>query len=343
MPLPSSVRDIVQPYADDQTALTQEALGYLERASRFGATNPERWRDAIADVGEELLALQIEMVTSADDYVTALLEEQGARVLTGPELDPGGFADLTDGGGSWLKNLIYAPISVGREARTLGVDEARRHADLVAMSIVTTGMQDAGRAAVTAMGTSHGANRYVRMLNGKSCPRCAILAGRVYKVSAFKRHNRCDCKNVPTVEDTADDWRTDPKQYFRSLSTEDQDKIFGDAAAKAIRAGADVSQVVNAYEGVTTATFAGREVQATTVGTTRRAVFGGYEVRPDGTFRRRPDSELTRKVVPGNRGSRYFRPQVPRLLPDEIYALAEEFDWGREEILRQLRRFAYLL
>jgi hypothetical protein len=343
MPLPSSARDIVQPYADDQTALTQEALGKLERASRLGATNPERWRDAIADAAADLLALQIEMVTGADDYVTALLEEQGAQVLAGPELAPEGFADMTAGGGSWLKNLIYAPISVGRTARDVGVDEARRHADLVAMSIVSTGMQDAGRAAVTAMGTSRGATRYVRMLNGKSCARCAILAGRVYKVSAFPRHDRCDCKNVPTVEDTADDWRTDPKRYFRSLSTEDQDAVFGEAAAKAIRAGADMSQVVNAYEGVTTATFAGREIQATTVGTTRRAIFGGYEVLEDGTFRKRARSELSRKVVAGDRGSNYFRAKTPRLLPDEIYALAEEFDWGREEILRQLRRFAYLL
>jgi hypothetical protein len=327
MPLPSSVRDIVQPYADDQTALTQEAIGQLERASRFGATNPERWRDAIADVADNLLALQVEMVTGADDYVTALLEEQGARVLAGPELAADGFADLTAGGGSWLKNLIYAPISVGRSAREVGVDEARRHADLVAMSIVATGMHDAGRAAVTAAGTSRGATLYVRMLNGKACPRCAILAGRVYKVSAFKRHDRCKCVNVPTVEDTADDWSTDPRQYFRSLSTEDQDSIFGEAAAEAIRAGADMSQVVNAYEGVATATFGGREVQTTTAGTTSRGLFGGYEVLPDGTWRKRAAGE----VAP------------PRLLPDEIYALAEEFAWDREEILRQLRRFAYLL
>jgi hypothetical protein len=139
--------------------------------------------------------------------------------------------------------------------------------------------------------------------------------------------SNCDCANVPTVEDTADDWSTDPRRYFQSLSTEDQDSIFGEAAAKAIRAGADMSQVVNAYDGVTTATFGGREVQATTAGTTSRGVFGGYEVLPDGTWRKRAAGE----VAP------------PRLLPDEVFALAEEFDWDREEILRQLRRFAYLL
>ncbi|WP_432845986.1 hypothetical protein ACQPXB_35935 [Amycolatopsis sp. CA-161197] len=338
MALPSSARDIVQREADAQTALTQEALAQLEAASRAGATNPERWRDAIADAAEALLSLQVQMVEGADDYVTALLEEQGAPILDAPALNLDGFADMTAGGGSWLKNLIYAPISVGRQARELGVDEARRHADLVAMSIVASGMQDAGRAAVTAMGTGRGATRYVRMLNGKSCARCAILAGRVYRVSAFPRHDRCDCKNVPTVEDTADDWRTDPKQYFRSLSTEDQDQVFGEAGAQAIRDGADMSQVVNAYDGVTVATAFGREVRATTTGTTRRALFGGYEIRADGTLRKRTDAEL-QKV----KGSRYRRAKAPRLLPDEIYSLAEEFDWNRDEILRQLRRFAYLL
>ncbi|MEV6897460.1 hypothetical protein [Amycolatopsis sp. NPDC051372] len=338
MALPSSARDIVQREADAQTALTQEALAQLEAASRAGATNPERWRDAIADAAEALLSLQVQMVEGADDYVTALLEEQGAKILDAPALNPDGFADMTAGGGSWLKNLIYAPISVGRRTRELGVDEARRHADLVAMSIVASGMQDAGRAAVTAMGTGRGATRYVRMLNGKSCARCAILAGRVYRVSAFPRHDRCDCKNVPTVEDTADDWRTDPKQYFRSLSTEDQDAVFGEAGARAIRDGADMSQVVNAYDGITVATAFGREVQATTTGTTRRALFGGYEIRADGTLRKRTDAEL-QKV----KGSRYRRAKAPRLLPDEIYSLAEEFGWDRDEILRQLRRFAYVL
>lgn len=338
MALPPSARDIVQAYADHQTELTQEALAQLEKASNAGATDPERWRNAIADVAEALLALQVAMVDGADDYVTALLEEQGARILPGPGVDAEGFADMTDGGGSWLKNLIYAPISVGRAASEIGVDEARRHADLVAMSIVASGMQDAGRAAVTAAGVSFGADRFVRMLNGKSCARCAVLAGRVYKVSAFKRHDRCDCKNVPTVEDTADDWRTDPKAYFRSLSTEDQDRIFGEAGAQAIRDGADISQIVNAYQGVTTVTAYGREVQATTVGTTKRALFGGYEIRADGSLRKRTDAELEKRP-----GKRYRYAKAPRLLPDEIYALAEEFGWGREAILGQLRRFAYLL
>lgn len=338
MSLPSSVLDLARPYADRQTELSQEALAMLGPASRAGATSPERWRDAIADAAGDLLALQVATTSDADRFVTEVLEEQGARVLNGPEVNAEGFADITDGGGSWLKNLIFAPISVGRAARTLGLDEARRNAELVAMSIVLNGMQDTGRAAVSAAMTSRGANRYVRMLNGKSCARCAILAGRVYKISAFRRHPRCDCRNIPAAEDVADDWTTDPKAYFRQLSTQDQERIFTTAGAKAIRDGADMNQVVNARDGITTVSAYGRDVLATTTGTTKRAVFGGYEVLPDGTFRKRADSELEK--LPGNR---YRTAKMPRLLPDEIYKLAEEFAWDRDEIVRQLRRFAYLL
>lgn len=335
MPLPRSVLDLARPHADEQTALTQDALSSLAKASRVGATNPERWRDAIADAAPNLLSLQVATTADADQYVTSVLEEQGAKVLSGPEVNPDGFADITDGGGSWMKNLIFAPISVARGASNLA--EGRRLAELVAMSIVLTGMQDTGRAAVAAAMTSRGANRYVRMLNGKSCARCAILAGRVYKISAFQRHPRCDCRNIPAAEDVADDWTTDPKAYFGGLSTEDQDRIFTKAGAQAIRDGANMNQVVNARQGITTVSAYGHEVQATTVGTTRRAVFGRYEILPDGTFRRRADSELQRDP-----GQKYFRAREPRLLPDEIYQLAEEFSWGRDEVLRQLRRFGYL-
>ncbi|MFD8496328.1 hypothetical protein [Amycolatopsis sp. NPDC059657] len=338
MSLPPSVLDIARPYANRQTALAQEALAVLGPATRAGASNPTRWRNAIADAAENLLVLQVATTEDADRYVTAVLEEQGATVLAGPEVNTEGFADITEGGGSWLKNLIYAPISVAKAARTLGSDEARRNADLVAMSIVLTGMQDTGRAAAAAAMTSRGANRYVRMLNGKSCARCAVLAGRVYKIGAFRRHPRCDCRNIPAAEDVAGDWTTDPKVYFRSLSTKDQDRIFTSGGAQAIRDGANISQVVNARQGIEVATAFGQEVKATTVGTTRRATFGGYEILDDGTFRKRADSEMRRRP-----GKRNFFAKAPRLLPDEIYSLAEQFGWDRTEILRQLRRFGYLL
>jgi hypothetical protein len=64
---------------------------------------------------------------------------------------------------------------------------------------------------------------------------------------------------------------------------------------------------------MTTVTGYGRELQATTTGTTARGLAG--------------------QRLQG----------APRLLPDEIFRLADELGWDRAETLRQLRRFAYIL
>jgi hypothetical protein len=76
----------------------------------------------------------------------------------------------------------------------------------------------------------------------------------------------CDCRHIPAVEDGADDLRTDPQAYFRSLSRTDQARYFGTGGAEAIRLGGDIGQVVNAERGA-----AG---MYTTEGTTKRGLAG---------------------------------------------------------------------
>lgn len=126
--------------------------------------------------------------------------------------------------------------------------------------------------------------------------------------------SNCDCVHIPAAEDVNGDWSTDPGTYFRSLSIADQDRLFTKAGAEAIRRGADMNQVVNAREGVTVAQAFGQQVQATTVGTTRRGLAG-----------------------------QRLQGRIPRLLPDEIFLQAERLGWDRAEVLRQLKRFAYVL
>jgi hypothetical protein len=107
--------------------------------------------------------------------------------------------------------------------------------------------------------------------------------------------------------------------------------VFTAAGAQAIRDGADVAQVVNARRGMTVA--AGRRV--TTQGTTRRALFGGYEIDPDtGRLRRRRAAELQR--VPGQRTRSVT---AVRLMPEQIYA---EAGGDRAEAIRLLRLHGYL-
>lgn len=322
--LPSSVRDATLDYVGTTRGLTAEAVALILQLG--GLTGrPERWRDGIAVVGTRLLALQVTLAGLADDYLDDVLAAQGAETAAEGAVLAGGWMDYVDGGGSLLANLVFAPNSL----RQRGLDAAvlRERMLHLATTIVTTAMQDTVRSSVQAgMHARPAVRSYVRMLQPPSCARCAILAGRVYhRAKPFPRHDRCDCRNVPKAEDSGD-WTTRPKAYFHSLLAAEQDRIFTRAGAEAIRRGADINQVVNARQGITTVTAYGREVLATTTGITVRGLAG-----------QRLASEGLAKT------GRYRAATTPRLLPDEIFRLADEAGWDRAETLRQLRRFGYIL
>ncbi|WHT21014.1 hypothetical protein N8J89_08085 [Crossiella sp. CA-258035] len=313
------------------------ALGLLSEALRRGVSDPATWRDSVAAVAERLLVLQVAAAALADDYVTDVLEAQGADPSGETEVNPEGFADFTDGGGSLLSFLVFAGNSVYREAtqERLSAASTRQRVEHVTTAILMGGMQDTGRSAVhSAMFARPSVTRYVRMLRPPSCARCAILAGREYRASvAFKRHKRCDCRHIPQTEDTGD-WTTRPSRYFKSLSREEQDRIFTKSGAEAIRLGgvkdSSMNQIVNASKGMQTVTSWGRELSITLEGVTQRGLFGRYIVQEDGSLRRRDRTNpLERNTL--------------RLMPDQIFQLAEQEGWDRAEVLRRLRRYAYVL
>jgi hypothetical protein len=310
--LPPSLSKVGVHFGDLQAAIVADALSLLDQALRRGRSSPEAWRDAVQSIGTRLLTLQVRSATYADAYLNDILKAQGANLAAEGKVNPQAWADLTDGGGSWLQGLVFAPNSV----RLPGVDWWTRF-QFVAGSIVKTGLGDTARGAVQAgMHARPAVKGYVRMLRGTSCARCAILAGRHYRSAvAFKRHKRCDCVNVPVAEDHGGDWTTNPKDYFESLDTADQNRLFTTAGAEAIRHGADMAQVVNARQGITTASAFGQTVQATTVGTTQS----------------------------GLAGQRLAGTGLPRLLPDEIFLQAERLGWDRAKVLDELKRFAYIV
>jgi hypothetical protein len=213
------------------------------------------------------------------------------QVLTAQRISPAGHglvnsAALTgvasDGRG--LMTLLYQPVVTALVGIGGGNDVPRALASGrgVLDMIVRTQVADAGRAAdQVAMTARPQVTGYVRMLVGRSCSRCAILAGRHYSWRAdFKRHPRCDCTAVPAREDTADDLRTDPKRYFDSLSTAEQSRQFTVAGAESIRSGADVAQVVNARSGMYSA--AGRSLTSTAARTRGQ---GGVRLMPEQILR----------------------------------------------------------
>jgi hypothetical protein len=307
--LPSSVAEVGRDYADKVDTVVGDSLELLDQALRRGHSSPEAWRSAVQSIGDRLLLKQVLIASMADPYLNDVLEAQDADPSADSAVQPASFGDITDGGGSWLQGLVYAPNSV----REPGRDWADRF-DFVAQSIVKTGLTDTARSSVqSGMQARPSCEYYVRMLRGKSCARCAILAGRKYRSSvAFRRHKRCDCAHIPGPE-SIDDWSVDTKDYFDSLSTSDQDRLFTKAGAESIRLGADPAQVVNARSGVYVANSNGQQALATTTGTTVRGLAG-----------QRLDGEI-------------------RLLPDEIFLQAERLGWDREEILSQLKRFAYVI
>lgn len=327
--LPPSVSEVGRTYADLQAGIVAQGLSLLAQALRRGRSSPEAWRDAVQSIGERLLLLQVASASLADPYLNDVLEAQGADTQADTRIVPQTFADLADGGGSWLQLLVFAPNSV-RDRGT--IEESWTRFQFVANSIVKTGLDDVGRSSVqTAMQARPAVKWYVRMLRGKTCARCAILAGRRYKRSvAFDRHRNCDCIHIPAAED-AKGWTTDTKRYFRALSKDDQDQLFTKAGAEAIRLGADPSQVVNAHKGVWTPTAYGTQVQATLEGTTKRGIAG-----------QRLGEEGFAKTT-GLKSSRYAHSRTPRLMPEEIFLQAERLGWDRAEVLRQLQRFGYLL
>jgi hypothetical protein len=142
--------------------------------------------------------------------------------------------------------------------------------------------------------------------------------------TGFLRHPSCDCVTAPLREHEWPDVPT-PQQLFDRMPAADQRRVFTNAGARAINSGADIGQVVNARRGMSTAHLFGRDLQVTSEGTTRRGLYGRRMRRAGGEFIRVP-------------GQRYSRVTAPRLMPEEIFRIAD----GRNEQISLLWRNGYL-
>jgi hypothetical protein len=155
--------------------------------------------------------------------------------------------------------------------------------------LIEAEVRDAGRTASQVEFVSRPDwTNYVRMLNPPSCPRCTILAGRIYRdLEEFARHPGCDCVMVPV-----EDWESAHDAGFVSSPQEAFDKGhvrgLSKADEQAIQDGADITTVVNASRGMVKVTAFGRRVKATTYGTTKRAAW--RKANPTRLVRLRPES-----------------------------------------------------
>ena len=225
------------------------------------------------------------------------------------------------GDGLPVASMAYGAVIQAKQAVAAGLDVAEALARGGRHLTLATGtmLSDTGRAAEKVSGGAHRVKMWTRMLNPPSCGRCVILAGKTSRQSeAFNRHPGCDCRNVPSREDTGDDARTDPKGYLDGLSSAEQDRVLGSKAnGQAFRDGADMNQLINAYRrkgAVRPAQINGQGIKFTREGTTRR----GH------AYWQMSQAKYVREQSVFRDGSKYYKLKAPRLMPETIYSTAKD-------------------
>lgn len=293
------------------------------------------WRALLPLATALLGAAQTTAAAGADAYLDRLAAEFDVDSPAAGQLRVEMLSGVASDGRE-LETLLYRPAVAALGAIGLGgtVAQGLTAGQFTADLITRTQVADAGRAAdMTALAARHTMTGYVRVLSLPSCSRCVILAGRRYGWNAgFKRHPLCDCVHLPVPSaSAADPLITQPRAYFNSLSTAEQDRVFTAAGAEFIRLGADMGQVVNARRGAAGLTPAGPRLTAAEA----QAARGGRSVG-----RLQTTDVFGQDLFITSTGSAGFRASgTPRLMPESILRIA---DGDRDEAVRLLRRFGYL-
>jgi hypothetical protein len=253
-----SVLEVARAHARDRAKLAERIR--REFAAVWSAVDPARisesWSARVPTLLLLLIGAQRIAAGQADTYLSAVLAEQDIDPMAEGVLNASALAGIASDGRP-LETLLAQPGIVAKVALAQGatVERAMAAGGATAELIGHTQVADAGRVAdQVALTARPQATGYVRMIAGKTCSRCLILAGRWYAYNTgFRRHPKCDCIHIPSRENTAGDLRTDPERAFAAMGAAEQDRVFGKAGAEAIRAGADISSVVNTRRGMYTA------------------------------------------------------------------------------------------
>ncbi|MEV7599873.1 hypothetical protein AB0O91_21065 [Kitasatospora sp. NPDC089797] len=298
----------------------------------------------LAGIGERIVravqAGKLLAATTGQPYVDAMVAADGltSDYLPGAARVPARAWTLSASDGRPLDSLLYLPVTRTKSLLQGGLtlQQAMLKGLLDLQRMVASEVADAGSSAAgVAMVANRKVTGYIRRVRSGACARCAILAGRWYRYDAgFQRHKRCQCYGEPATS-ARHLHATGAREFFDGLSQEEQDRRFTRAGAQAIRDGADVGQVVNARKGITTIDAYDRSVVATLQGTGRTGIY----------YRRERDAAEAATGIRYARGAAdleaglpRFKVTAPRLMPEEIYKLAD----GRDELIGLLRRYGYL-
>lgn len=274
---------------------------------------------------------QTGVAVGASAYLAATARSEGVDDSGASAVQPGAWAGV-DASGRTLDGLLYGAVTTSKTqiGRGAGLQSALQAGQVYLQTMVRTAALDTGRSAnLTAM-TSHRYTHYVRAISAGACSRCAMLAGIASSRTPFQRHPGCRCTAEPvTSTDTGPKRFTSPEAYFQSLSEAEQNRVFTNAGAAAIRAGADPVKVVSARRGATKA-YTTKDAGVRRLAQLQRTVIGnradgtqilGYTTS-ESTTRRGAFAQQNRLVTGGNA-------RRIRLMPETIIGLTDDVDLRR--------------
>lgn len=322
------------------TASRREARRLWRQVDQ-GAVIPS-WRQALPQLTALIASMQVLAAQTADTYTDQALAAQDLDRGAEGRVNPDSLAGYTSDG--WpLASLLTVPAFQTVRLMQQGMPTSRAFASGQALLELIAGTQagDAFRIADSIAGTSRRVKTYVRVLGPRPCSRCIMLAGQTSWSTAFRRHPNCSCSTIPTNRTAGREVETDPNLYFDSLSPAEQDRIFTQAGAQAIRDGADMNRVVNARRkaaGMRSASDYERTRRS------RRGTEWADLTASEGTVTGRGRLRR-RETLAGDRFVTFEDPLslpgggvAPRLMPESIYEIAED----QEHAIRLLKRHGYI-
>lgn len=218
---------------------------------RVGAEFDEDWYPLIPAAAEAVAIAQKAAVITAAAYTPSVLAAAELDALPVGDIDTQAFAGINRWGNplpqvlagatTKAKNLVQhgAPLA-------LALKQTSTWLGGTALTLVS----DAGRQVVAAdIAQRPQLDGYTRFLNTPSCNRCIILAGKFFRWNeGFQRHPRCDCQHFPSKSEAwalAEGFVDDPYDAFNRMSRAEQDRVYGENDAEAIRNGGDIYRVTN--------------------------------------------------------------------------------------------------
>lgn len=290
----------------------------------------QSWLGLVGDVLTIVMRGQLAAAQMTSPWLLELLGPENDDRPDADRIVPEAFTGV-DGAGRPLGGVLMAPIWTALRLVTAGrpIIQALVAGRSLLDAIAQTAVADIGRAADSAAMTARrSVTGYIRVVEAGACSRCLILAGNEYQTDrAFLRHPRCKCGMEPVTR-THRPKPASPEQLVAQMSEAQKRKTFGESGAKALDAGADLGQLVNARRGMAGASVLGGRAVTTTEGTVR------------GEFRRQEFRRLQQAgAIPRSQSIRGFRPATPRLMPEEIYRTADD----RAHAVRLLRQHGYIV